>query len=456
MSLFNALGSGLSGLKASSAGIQTATHNVANASTPGFTRRDVQFATALPIERAGLWFGQGVQISSIGRAGDALLLGRLSATTGQAASSAAEHGALSAVEGLFEPTAGLSLRGAVDGLFDAFQAATADPADPGLRSQVVGAADQFSRTISGIAKGLEGAIADRDESIAAIADQVNADLAEVAALNGQIQLSGGALAAGDLADRRDLALGRLAGAVGATAHFEADGSATVMVGGHAAVSGDIARIVGIRTPPGAPPEMTLSVDEGTVTITDNVGGAIGGELAGREKVSSWLDDLDTLATDLGTALNAQNAAGFVPGGGAGGPLFAFAPGGSAASGLSLAVADGSGLAFASSPVAAAGDAGNLNALIGLESAAVVGGASAGSFASRLTSRVGTETNLAGIRADGAAAASADAQELYVNLTGVDLDEQAVQLIQYQTAYQAAAKVVQITDDLLGTLMQIVR
>jgi flagellar hook-associated protein 1 FlgK len=455
MSLFSSLGSSLSGLKASSAGIQTATHNVANASTEGFTRRSVALATANPVQRQGTWFGQGVQIAGIGRAGDTLLLGRLSATTGEAAASASEHGALSAVEGMFEPSAGLSLRGAVDGLFDAFQAATADPADAGLRSQVVGAADRFAKTVSGIAKGIDTALAYSDESITAEVDQVNRDLAEVAALNKEISRGGGALAQGDLADRRDLALGRLAGSIGATAHFQKDGSVTVMVGGHAAVSGDEARTVGVRTTPGAPPAVTLSVDRGTVTLTDDVGGAIGGELSGRAQLVSWKSELDTLAQGLGDALNAQNAAGFVPGGSAGGPLFQFAPGGAAA-GISLAVTDGSKLAFAGSPTAAAGDAANLNAMIGLEGASVVGGASAGAFASRLTSRVGTETSLASVRAESTAAASADAQELYVNLTSVDLDEQAVQLIQYQTAYQAAAKVVQITDDLLGTLMQIVR
>ena len=115
-----------------------------------------------------------------------------------------------------------------------------------------------------------------------------------------------------------------------------------------------------------------------------------------------------------------------------------------------------GLAFAASATANAGDAGNLTLIVGRPDAGVVGGTTAGAFASRLTSRVGTETHLAGVRADGDAAASANAQETYANLTSVDLDEQAIDLIQYQTAYQAAAKVVQITDDLLGTLMQIVR
>jgi flagellar hook-associated protein 1 FlgK len=48
----------------------------------------------------------------------------------------------------------------------------------------------------------------------------------------------------------------------------------------------------------------------------------------------------------------------------------------------------------------------------------------------------------------------DAQELYANLTSVDLDEEAVSLVQHQTAYAAAAKVIQTADEMLQTLLSI--
>ena len=49
----------------------------------------------------------------------------------------------------------------------------------------------------------------------------------------------------------------------------------------------------------------------------------------------------------------------------------------------------------------------------------------------------------------------DLNELSQGLHGVDLDEQAANLLTYQTAYQAAAKVVQVADSLLGNLMEII-
>jgi flagellar hook-associated protein FlgK len=46
--------------------------------------------------------------------------------------------------------------------------------------------------------------------------------------------------------------------------------------------------------------------------------------------------------------------------------------------------------------------------------------------------------------------------VFSNFTGVDLDQEAVELVRYQAAFQAAAKVIQVTDDMLGDLMSIIR
>lgn len=457
MSLFDTLGAGLSGLKVASAGLATTTHNVTNASTVGFTRRKLATSTADPVRRGLVWLGSGAKLDAIHRSADPFALGRLVASTGTAAATEAEHASLAAYEGLFEPSGGPSLRQSVDAMFDTLQAATTDPSDLALRRDVVEAADTFALTARNIASGLEGGISDTDAAIGVQIDQVNADLATVANLNQQLARAGGALSAGDLADQRDQAVQRLAETIGASVHIERDGSATVRIGGHAAVSGQTARTVGVRDD-GAGPVITLSVDEGTVVVTPD-GGAIGGELDARETLSGWLSDLDTLVTDLATSVNAAQAGGFTLSGAAGGPLFDLPASGSAASGLRVdaaLIADPGALAFAASPTALAGDGGNLTVLIGLESAATVAGTTAGAFATNLVSRVGTETSLAASRADLAESTRFDAEELYANLTGVDLDEEAVNLVEYQAAYQAAAKVIETTDATLDALMSIGR
>jgi flagellar hook-associated protein 1 len=457
MSLFHALGTGLTGLKAASAGLSATNQNVANASVRGFTRRTADVSTADPVRRGLVWLGSGARLDGMSRAADPFALGRMFASTAQSGAAGAEHAALVQLEPLFEPAVGTSLRAAVDGIFDALAASTSDPSDLGLRRNVLGALGTFASTANGLGRGLEAGIADREAAVRANVDSINADLAEVAELN-RMMLGAGSGAA-DLADRRDAAIGRLAERIGASVYFERDGSATVRIGGHAAVSGPAARTVAVLEDPLGEPglSITLSVDEGAVVVQPD-GGTIGGELAARAELLGWLGQLDVLAADLATALDGAHAAGFTPGGAPGGPLFVLPGSGSAASGLrvdSALLADPGSLAFASSPAGLPGDGGNLGALLGLQDAAVVGGRTAAQSASSLVAQVASDTSLAGLRAEAAEATALDAVELYANLSAVDLDEEAVSLLQYQAAYQAAAKVIQATDETLSALMSLV-
>lgn len=456
MSLFEALNVGLTGLNVASTGLQVSEHNVANVSTPGFTRRTVDTATADPVRRGLNWIGQGVGISRIARNQDPFVHRRLLVAKSEMAAANARQGVFQGVEGLFESDA-TSIRGDLDALFDAFGAATGDPSSQTMRRDVVVAADALAGSITRASAGLRTAVEEIDGTVSARLEEVNADLRLVADLNARVANGGGSVAAGDLADRRDQALARLAEAIGAVAFYERDGSVTVRVGGHAAVSAAAARTVSYDAGRGA---LRLSVDNGAVSITSEVGGAVRGQLGARETLTGWMADLGTLATDVVTALNAQNAAGFTSTGAAGGDLFVLT--GTAATGFTLSVsdavvADPGLLAFAGTASGEAGDAGNLSAFLALENQSLVGGSrTAGAALTELTSRVGSAASLATTDADVANATHADAETLYVSLSGVDLDEEAVRLVQFQAAYQAAAKVIQITDQTLDTLMSIVR
>ncbi|MEZ4239394.1 MAG: flagellar hook-associated protein FlgK [Myxococcota bacterium] len=459
MSLLNTLSTGLSGLRVASTGIATTTQNVSNATVQGFTRRTADVSTADPIQRGLVWLGQGAKVDGISRAADPFALARLFDSTGDANAASAEHAALSQIEPLFESAMGTSFKGTLDGIFDALTMATADPSDLGLRANVVSALQTFSDAANVLGTGLEAGIADRASSALATVDLVNADLEEVATLNDRILEAGGPGAAADLADRRDLALTRLAENIGASVYFERDGSATVRIGGHAAVSGGVARTVGAEDDPlgSGRTVLTLSVDEGAVVIQAD-GGKIGGEMAAQDKLESWLSDLDTLVESVATELNAAHAAGFTPGGASGGDLFTLPGSGSAASGLrvdSALLADPESLAFASTSAGLPGDGGNLSSLIGLQDAAIVNGLRPTDAASQLVTRVGTDVTRASARAESTQATALDAAEVYSNLSAVDLDEEAVSLLQYQAAYQAAAKVIQVTDETLNALMSII-
>ena len=114
---------------------------------------------------------------------------------------------------------------------------------------------------------------------------------------------------------------------------------------------------------------------------------------------------------------------------------------------------------------AAGNNGNANALLALRDAAIVGQRALGAgvvapgvnvtdaYAAALA-QIGVRVQSAGLAADQSAAVASDAKTAVAEKSGVNLDEEAARLIQYQQSYQAAAKILQVAQSLFDTLLQV--
>ncbi len=74
----------------------------------------------------------------------------------------------------------------------------------------------------------------------------------------------------------------------------------------------------------------------------------------------------------------------------------------------------------------------------------------------LTSQVGNAVNNATTSASTQSQLVAQAKSLQQQLSGVDINEEAIRLVQLQSSYQAASKVVTIIDELTQTLMNMVQ
>ena len=60
----------LSGLRAFQTALETTSHNIANVSTPGYSRQSVDVTTQTPYGIGGLTTGSGVAITGISRKAD--------------------------------------------------------------------------------------------------------------------------------------------------------------------------------------------------------------------------------------------------------------------------------------------------------------------------------------------------------------------------------------------------
>jgi flagellar hook-associated protein 1 FlgK len=97
--------------------------------------------------------------------------------------------------------------------------------------------------------------------------------------------------------------------------------------------------------------------------------------------------------------------------------------------------------------------GNALALLGLRDEAMVEGETIADAYASVLAGVGIRVQGAQASADMSKAIARDAQAARDKLSGVNLDEEAARLIQFQQAYQAAAKVLQVAQQVFDTLLQ---
>ncbi|WP_042428082.1 flagellar hook-associated protein FlgK [Comamonas granuli] len=98
------------------------------------------------------------------------------------------------------------------------------------------------------------------------------------------------------------------------------------------------------------------------------------------------------------------------------------------------------------------DAGNARSLMDLRDVPMFDGATLSDGFASAIAQVGTRTQSAQFAAELSSAIAANLERDRTAVSGVNLDEEAARLIQYQQAYQASAKMIQIAQNIFDTLI----
>lgn len=462
VSTFGSLATAYSGLTAARTGIDVTGQNIANAGTAGYTRQRVT-QSSIPTVQTGFVHGtaalagQGVSVDGIARLGSLTLDAGLRVATGSSTWATTRATALSDLEdGLHEPGKdGLSAK--LDAFWSSWSGLAAHPDDPGAASSVIASASTVAGALASGSRAVDAQWTTVRATAATQVGQLNDAAAQVADLNGRIRstlASGGS--ANELMDQRDQLTQQIAGLAGGTVRAHADGTVDVLLDGNALVQGTDARTVQLagadRMADGRP--VTLQWAGAEPRDVALGGGSIGGALSLLAPASSGTGgalaeaaaSYDAVATALATTVNAAHARGTTPTGTAGAPFFALASGTPAAQGLSVVPVDGSGLATRNA--ANQLDDSFADALSRLGT--VAGGADStwAGFVAGVGSASRTATSESTLT--GLALTSARTQQQ--SGAGVDLDEENVNLLSYQHAYQGAARVLTAVDEMLDTLI----
>jgi flagellar hook-associated protein 1 FlgK len=182
------------------------------------------------------------------------------------------------------------------------------------------------------------------------------------------------------------------------------------------------------------------LDSNGNNITDSIqGGQLGGAIQMRDQViPGFQNSLDTLASQFATAVNAAQAQGYDSNGNAGQPFFTV-PATGAAAGIKVALTSGSQVAVSSD--GSAGSNGNVANLSAALTQALPSGASAANSYANLVFDVGNATSNASAQSSSIGQNLLQLTNQQSSVSGVNIDEETTNLIRYQTAYEAAARIV---------------
>ena len=199
-------------------------------------------------------------------------------------------------------------------------------------------------------------------------------------------------------------------------------------------------------------------DNGSDITSQISGGALAGEIQIRDQeIPSVQNSLDTLAYNLSTAVNTQSTKGFDLNGNPGGSLFTplTQVAGSAAS-LSVAITDPSLIAASGTAGPTnSGDNSNANALLALQNNNIVAGQTPLGYYSDLVFKIGNDVSTAQSTQQAGSQTLLQLQNLQGGVSGVDINEEAANLMRFQTAYQASAQVATVINTLLQTTINMV-
>ena len=449
MSLNVALNTAVSGLFANQRAIAATSENIANVNTPNFTRREAQFSTdAIPNQFAG------VDVNIARAAVDRFLQSATYGGNADEAAASAIADALSRIEAsLGAPGDNISYANKLDEAFAALTQLSANPSSLAAKADALqslqAAFDAFARTGAAITDEANAALGRLTQDAA----RANALLDEIYRLNQVVQESAGAA---DLLDQR---LAELSSLLSINVTRSQDGRVEVATA-NGTVLANSAGFTALGVAAGPPTAITLSSvdpDSGASSqiSADISGGINSGEIRGlldlRNVELPRLQALvEVAARGVANQLNAVYAGNV-------------AAGASAPSGQALIIENAGiftvnqallsnpssfAIARPASGVAGANDGSGailLANVAGTPEARAVSDSIASIGSSARNSALAAETNKA-LASELNARATADA--------GVNLDEELSNLILYQRAYGANARVISAIDELWQSLLQI--
>lgn len=466
LGLFGTLDLGSRSLQNQRQGVEVTGHNIANADNPAYARQRLQVQTSLAISTPQGQQGTGATSVSITRLRNDLLDDRfrdeLSVTSFLEAQQEALSYAQSAlgqevdrqgdVSGI-SVSSGQALSSRFNDFFAGLQSVSSSPESMPERQALVNSAVQLAGRFNQTDQRLAGLQDQLNTSVQTGTDKANGFLTEISQLNLQIRKAelGNAGPANDLRDLRQQRIEDLSKLVQTDVATDSDGTLTLSVGGVTLISGQ--NVVDRLQSYDAGNGMLRLRAETAGTPLDVTAGSLAAAISTRDgEIATLRGDLNTLAGTLISEVNAVHRVGYNLTGGTGADLFTGT--GSADIAVNAAIVANPALLQLSGAVGAVGD--NQVALglahLAEKTHAALGNAAFGDHYSQVVGGLGHALASVNSQVDDQSRVATLLASQRDSVSGVSLDEEMTNMMKYQKAFEASARLITVVEEMLDTVL----
>lgn len=450
--------------RALDAAMNTVGQNVANAETPGYTRRrlvlqaDSLSGTGVHSQLPrGSSAGLGVSVQAYERLRDPLLLRAGWEAGAGLGFSEEEHRVTAALEGLFPIDSDGALGPVLNEFWNAWSDLADHPTDNGVRLSLRSRAGALAATLNRLDQDVRQLQTETQDALAGGVDEVNALLSDIAALNDTITRAHHSGSPNlEAADQRDVLIGRLAEYVPVQIQEGQAGSVSISVDGMALVQHDrVTRLTVDAT--GETPQVRFEGTDVTFRTDAEGNGRLGGWLhLLNHTLPETRTALDDLAGTLVREVNALHTGGFGLDGST--DVAFFHEEGVTAATIRLSsevLADSKSIATSSQDPASGVNDGTVALDIArLRDALLMNDdtESTETFVINLVSDLGARVDRASSQYESRAAFASHVEAMEKGISGVSLEEEMTKLIQYQQSFQAATRVLNTAQEMMDALL----
>ena len=465
MGLLNMLNLGAQSLSAQQLGTEIAGQNIANVNNPAYARESVVLQASTPYSTPIGQEGTGVMVKSIQEARDSFLDIQVRSEGSVAGSLTAQQQALQNAETALgeqitnssasgSPSSPDGLTQGLANLFNSFQSLTTNPSSLAQRQVVVQTAQQLAQQFNSVSSQLGTIRTGLNSAITSDVTGANQDLNTIASLNQQIifaQAGGGT--ANNLVDQREQAIEDLAGKINIATTANADGSMDVSIGGVNMVS-EGTQADSLQTYDAGGGQILVRAKNASTQVSQTgSGGSINGDIDVRDGALAGLQtSVNTLAGQLIAQVNNVYSAGYDLNGNTGQKLFTGTD--AATIGVNASVLNDPSTFQASGSATASGDNSVALALAQLADSNVAGlnNQTFNQSYAQTVAGLGQSVSSLNEQVTNSTAVSNMLTTQRSSVSGVSIDEEMTNLMQFQKAYEASAQLITTINQMLTTVI----